>query len=327
MQSILVVGGAGYIGSHMLSHLQNAGYQPIVLDNLSTGHRDAVINAELIVGDMGDAALLDQLFQQHRFSAVMHFAGCIEVQESVTHPLKYYKNNVAATMTLLEKMQQYDVNHLIFSSTAAVYGEPQTALITEKHPLNPVNPYGRSKLMVEQIIKDMSEQGILKYAILRYFNAAGADKKKGMKERHQPETHLIPLILQVAQGIRENITIFGADYPTIDGTCVRDYIHVTDLCEAHLHALIWLLTKKQNVVCNLGVGRGYSVLEVLKVAREITAHSIPMVVSEKRPGDPASLVADPLLAYETWGWKASADLEMMVRDAWEASRELIKNEV
>ncbi len=317
MQPILIVGGAGYIGSHMLLHLKTAGYQPIVLDNLSTGHREAVLDAELIVGDMNDAALLSNLFSRYSFSAVMHFAACIEVGESVRDPLKYYKNNVAATITLLEAMQKHQIETLIFSSTAAVYGLPNAASINEAHPLNPINPYGRSKLMIEQIIQDLAQQGKLHYAILRYFNAAGADAEARIGECHQPESHLIPLLLQVARGERKNITVFGVDYPTIDGTCVRDYIHVDDLCAAHLSALNILLAEKRNLICNLGLGHGYTVLEVINKVRQITGHSIPIIEGQARAGDPPILVADAQLAYRELKWQAQADLAQIITHAWQ----------
>ena len=315
-QSILVLGGAGYIGSHMVLCLRAAGYEPIVLDNLSTGHREAVLNEKLIVGNYADADLLQDLFSHYHFEAVMHFAGCIEVGESVSHPLKYYQNNLAASITLLEMMQKHQINKLIFSSTAAVYGAPLSSLITESHSLSPLNPYGQSKLMVERIIQDAAKAHGLTYVILRYFNAAGAHSEAPLRENHRPETHLIPLLLQVASGQRENITVFGTQYPTPDGTCIRDYIHVTDLCEAHLCALEFLLNEKKNIICNLGTGQGSSVLEVIEAVRRITHHLIPVVQGEARSGDPARLVADVNLAHQTLGWKAKSNLDQMIADAW-----------
>jgi UDP-glucose 4-epimerase len=321
LHPILVVGGAGYIGSHMVLALQQAGYHVVVLDNLSKGYRDAVLNAELIVGDMGDKQLLTTLFSSRRFSAVMHFASFIEVGESVQFPAKYYQNNVAATLTLLEVMLAHKVDQFIFSSTAAVYGEPHYAPIDEAHPIAPINPYGRSKWMVEEIIKDYAKSDNLRYAILRYFNAAGADPQGRLRERHEPESHLIPLILQVAAGLREVITVNGRDYATEDGTCVRDYVHVSDLCSAHLLALEALSQREENVLCNLGTGQGYSVQQVLDVARLVTGHAIPTVDGPRRPGDPAVLVAEATLAKRVLNWTAVySDLTTIVKHAWHASQ-------
>ncbi len=314
--TILVVGGAGFIGSHMVLTLQEAGFTPIVLDNLSKGHRESVIDAELIVGDMQDAALLDELFLKYRFAAVMHFAGFIEVGESVSAPLKYYQNNLAATLTLLVAMQKHTVKSIVFSSTAAVYGEPQYTPIDEKHVLAAMNPYGRSKWMVEEVLRDVAQSGDVRFAILRYFNAAGADPLGRLRERHEPESHLIPLLLQVVEGKRQDIAIFGRDYPTNDGTCVRDYIHVTDLCEAHLLALRQLLQGAESMTCNLGTGRGYSVLEVIDAVQRVTGKRVTVVDAPRRAGDPAVLVADPTRAKKLLGWEARhSELDKMVRDA------------
>jgi UDP-glucose 4-epimerase len=315
---ILVVGGAGYIGSHMVLNLQRAGYVPVVLDNLSKGHRDAVIGAELIVGDIADTEILKQLFTKYQFSAVMHFASFIEVAESVKFPAKYYQNNVSATINLLDVMIQNNVKNIIFSSSAAVYGEPQYRTITEAHPLVPLNPYGRTKWMVEEIIKDFAKSNELNFAILRYFNAAGADPEKRLRERHEPESHLIPLILQVAAGQRQNVTIYGDHYPTADGTCVRDYIHVVDLCNAHLLALIALSKGKKNILCNLGTGQGYSVLQVVQVARRVTGKNIATVIGPPRTGDSAVLVADASLAKQELNWLPKySDLETIIQHAWQ----------
>lgn len=320
---VLVVGGAGYIGSHMVLNLRRAGYQPVVVDNLSKGHREAVLDAELLVGDMADTEFLQQVFAKYSFSAVMHFASFIEVGESVKFPAKYYQNNVAATLNLLDVMIKSGVKNFIFSSTAAVYGEPQSRLINESHILAPINPYGRSKWMVEEMLKDFALSDGLNYAILRYFNAAGADPEGRLSERHEPESHLIPLVLQAAAGQKSHITIFGDNHSTADGTCVRDYVHVADLCNAHLLALNALNNSKKNIICNLGTGHGYSVLQVIDAARRVTGKDIPVMMGSPRAGDPATLVADPSLAKEMLHWVPKyPDLESMIEHAWKAMEEL-----
>lgn len=317
-KSVLVIGGAGFIGSHMVLNLQQAGYQPVVLDNLSKGHRESVIDAELIVGDIADAELLKQLFAKYQFLAVMHFASFIEVAESVKFPAKYYQNNVAATINLLSVMLESGVKNLIFSSSAAVYGEPQSKTMTETHPLAPLNPYGRSKWMVEEIIKDFAKSNEFNFAILRYFNAAGADPEKRLYERHEPESHLIPLVLQAAAGQRESITIYGDRYPTTDGTCIRDYIHVIDLCDAHLLALNALTQGKKQILCNLGTGHGYSVLQVIQAARRVTGKNITTIMGAPRLGDSAILVADASLAKQQLNWAPKyPDLDTIIQHAWQ----------
>lgn len=317
-KKILVVGGAGYIGSHMVITLQEAGYQPIVLDNLSKGHRDAVLGAELIIGDMQDKALLKALFTAHTFSAVMHFASFIEVAESVQFPLRYYQNNVAATLNLLEVMLENDVNDFIFSSTAAVFGDPIYTPIDEKHTLLPINPYGRSKWMIEAVLQDTAKHSGLRYAILRYFNAAGADPKGRVGERHQPESHLIPLVLQVATGARSHVVVYGRDYPTVDGTCVRDYVHVVDLCDAHLLALQALQRSTHPLIYNLGTGYGYSVQQVIEASREVTGQAILCVDGPRRAGDPAILVADACLAKQELGWQPKlTELTTIIQHTWQ----------
>lgn len=317
---ILVVGGAGFIGSHMVLALQTAGHEAVVLDNLSKGHSDAVGDAELIVADMADKKRLAALFASRRFTAVMHFASFIEVGESVQFPAKYYQNNVAATLNLLDVMLAHDVKHFIFSSTAAVYGEPQYSPIDEAHPIAPINPYGRSKWMVEEIMKDYAKSDGLRYAILRYFNAAGAHPSGRLRERHEPESHLIPLVLQTARGKRETITVNGRDYATADGTCVRDYVHVSDLCSAHLLALEALFNKQPDIICNLGTGQGFSVQQVIDVARKVTGQPIPIIEGMRRAGDPAVLVADATLAKRLLNWRPQyADLETIIQHAWSAA--------
>jgi UDP-glucose 4-epimerase len=316
-EKILVVGGAGYIGSHMVKDLLGTGYGVITLDDLSTGHRELVTGGEFIEGGLGDRVLLDNLFSSHTISAVMHFAAFSLVGESVENPLKYYRNNMAATAELLDSMIRHDVKRFIFSSTAAVYGEPVDIPITEEHPCNPTNPYGASKIAVERMLKDCDSAYGLKYISLRYFNASGADESGNIGERHHNETHLIPLILEVATGRRENIKIFGTHYPTPDGTCIRDYIHVSDLTRAHLLALEILMSGGDSAVYNLGNNRGYSVREVIELARKVTGKPIPAIEADKRPGDPAVLIASSDKIKEALGWKPQyEDLETIIKTAW-----------
>jgi UDP-glucose 4-epimerase len=314
---ILVVGGAGYIGSHMVLDLLRSGYPVVTLDNLSRGHRELIPGGDFIEGDLGSPADLDAVFRRYPVTAVMHFAACSLVGESVEKPLAYYRNNVANTVTLLEAMHRYGIRQFLFSSTAAVYGEPQKIPIRETHPCAPTNPYGSTKLVVERLLQDVGRATGMTYSILRYFNAAGADASATIGERHRPETHLIPLVLQVASGERESITVFGTDYPTPDGTCVRDYIHVSDLTRAHLLALEALLDGGENTIYNLGNSTGYSVNQVIDVARKITGHAIPVQFSERRPGDPAVLIADSGHIRKALGWKPGYErLEDIIRSAW-----------
>ena len=314
---ILVVGGAGYIGSHMVKDLLDAGYHVITLDDLSTGHRELLPGGEFVEGGLGDAVLLDKLFSTHKISAVMHFAAFSLVGESVEKPLKYYRNNMAATAELLDSMIRHSVKRFIFSSTAAVYGEPVDIPITESHPCTPTNPYGESKIAVERMLKDCDSAYGLKYISLRYFNAAGADRSGEIGERHRNETHLIPLVLEVAAGRRENIKIFGTNYPTPDGTCIRDYIHVSDLSGAHLLALDSLLSGGDSAVYNLGNNRGYSVREVIELSRKVTGKPIPAIEADKRPGDPAILIASSDKIKKNLGWKPEyEDLETIIKTAW-----------
>lgn len=316
---ILVVGGAGFIGSHMVDCLEQADFSAVVLDNLSTGHREAVVNAEFVVGDMNDSQLLDELFTKHQFAAVMHFASFIQVGESVLNPAKYYQNNVAGTLQLMLAMVKHKVKYFIFSSTAAVYGEPKYSPIDESHPLAPINPYGCSKYMVEQMLEDFAKAYDFHYMSLRYFNAAGAHPDGKFCERHEPETHLIPLILQVANAQRKSITVYGQDYPTEDGTCVRDYVHVTDLCAAHLLALKALFAGKKSAVYNLGTGHGFSVHQVIELAREVTGREIRVEQGARRAGDPAVLVADAKLAMQELNWHPEhSDLKTIIKHAWQS---------
>lgn len=314
---ILVVGGAGYIGSHMVLDLLRTGYPVVTLDNLSRGHRELLPGGDFVEGDAGNRDVLEQVFTRYPVQAVMHFAAHSLVGESVQQPLLYYRNNVANTITLLEAMQAAGVPHFIFSSTAAVYGEPEQTPITEQHPLQPTNPYGASKLAVERLLADVSRASGLTCSVLRYFNAAGADASGTLGERHRPETHLIPLTLQVATGERDSIRIFGTDYPTPDGTCLRDYVHVSDLTRAHLLALEALLAGAGNSTYNLGNSTGYSVRQVIDAARAITGHPIPARVAGRRAGDPAVLVADSGRIRRELGWQpACEDLESIIRTAW-----------
>lgn len=314
---ILVVGGAGYIGSHMVKSLHRSNIDVITLDNLSYGYRDAVRYGEFIEGDLGDRELLDNIFTEHEIDAVMHFAAFIEVGESVAKPAKYYSNNVVNTQVLLDAMVANGVDYFIFSSTAAIFGEPEYTPIDEKHPKNPINPYGRSKLMVEQILQDYDHAYGLKSTCLRYFNAAGADPEGELGERHDPESHLVPLILQAASGRREDIKIFGNDYDTEDGTCVRDYIHINDLCSAHLLALKKMQASNESAAYNLGNGTGFSVQKVIDTAKTVTGNDFTVTQSPRRPGDPATLVADATLAKQELNWKPEFDqVETIIETAW-----------
>lgn len=322
--TILVVGGAGYIGSHMVKRLGLAGCNIVTLDNLSSGHRDAVLYGEFVLGDMADRALLDRLFSTHRFDAVMHFASSIQVGESVQDPAKYYRNNVANTLTLLDAMLAAGVRRFIYSSTAATFGEPQYIPIDEKHPQIPINPYGQSKLMVERILADYDRAYELKSIILRYFNAAGADPDGQLGERHEPETHLIPLALQAASGRRPSLTVFGRDYDTPDGTCIRDYIHVSDLCEAHWLALEKVLSGGESRDYNLGNGNGFSVQEVLGTVGHVTGKRFAVEESQRRSGDPPRLIADSRLAKKELTWQPKYQtLQTLVEHAWRHECSLI----
>jgi UDP-glucose 4-epimerase len=315
--AILVTGGAGYIGSHAVRRLKKAGYETLVLDNLVYGHSEFAAPGELIVGDLEDQTLLETIFSQHKIEAVMHFAAYAYVGESVQNPGKYYRNNVACTLNLLDAMVAHGVKQLIFSSTCATYGEPEEIPITETHPQRPINPYGQSKLMVEQILKDYDHAYGLRSVRLRYFNAAGADPDGGIGEDHDPETHLIPLVLDAAIGKRESVSIFGTDYDTPDGTCVRDYIHVTDLAEAHVLGLRYLQNGGATDVFNLGNSRGFSVREVIDTARKVTGREIKVVEGGRRAGDPAELVGSAEKIKRVLGWKPQfASLEKIIETAW-----------
>lgn len=314
---VLVVGGAGYIGSHMVQMLLDRGHEPVVFDNLSTGYRDAVPAGRLIEGDLADPSALEALFSAHRFDGVMHFASYIQVGESVRDPAKYYRNNVANTLNLLDAMRRHEAKHFIFSSTAAIFGEPDYVPIDETHPRRPINPYGFSKFAIEQVLADYDKAYGLRSTCLRYFNAAGADPQVRLGERHEPETHLIPLVLQAASGRRTHIDVFGQDYDTPDGTCIRDYVHIVDLCDAHLLALDRLRAGGDSSAYNLGNGNGFSVKDVIDESERVAGTPIARRYGGRRAGDPARLVADSRRARTELGWQPRfADLQTIVRHAW-----------
>lgn len=323
MKKLLVVGGCGYIGSHMVKCLLDAGHQVVVLDDLSSGFADALLGGSLVVGDCADRALLDELFAAHAFDGVLHFASFIQVGESVAEPAKYYRNNVAKTLVLLEAMRAHGVKHLIFSSTAAVFGNPEYTPIDEQHVLAPINPYGWTKRMVEQVLADFEQAYGLRWAALRYFNAAGADPQGRIGERHDPETHLIPVALQAVSGRGKALKIFGRDYATPDGTCIRDYVHVDDLASAHLLALEHLWRGGASGAFNLGNGQGFSVQQVLDAVAEATGRKVPHEDAPRRAGDPARLVADSARAREVLGWQPRfAELRTIVEHAWAWERRM-----
>lgn len=301
----------------MVKYLGQRSCSVTTLDNLSGGHRDAVLSGEFIQGDLADTDLLHNLIQPNRFDAIMHFASFIQVGESAQNPAIYYQNNVVNTLKLLEAMRAAGLKRFIFSSTAAIFGEPHYTPIDERHPRYPINPYGRSKYMVEQMLEDFDKAYGMKSVCLRYFNAAGCDPDGELGERHDPETHLIPLVLQAAAGRREALSVFGRDYDTPDGTCIRDYIHVTDLCEAHFLALQTLMDGTDSDQFNLGNGKGFSVQEVIDTSSRVTQKKINVSDAPRREGDPACLVADSSMARSKLGWQPKySDLEMMISHAW-----------
>lgn len=316
--AILVCGGAGYIGSHAVADLLAKGEEVIVIDNLQTGHREAVVDgAKLYVGDLRDNHFLNTVFEENNIDAVIHFAADSLVGVSVQQPLQYYDNNVYGSICLLQAMQKHGVKKIVFSSTAATYGEPDNSPIQETDPTEPTNPYGETKLAIEKMLKWAGNAHGIKYIVLRYFNVAGAHLEEDIGEDHHPETHLIPIILQVALGKREKIMIFGNDYNTADGTCIRDYIHVTDLVTAHLLAIEKLRKNGESDIYNLGNGNGFSVKEVIETARKVTGKAIPSEVAPRRAGDPAKLVASSEKAMKELGWKPKFNsLEKMIESAW-----------
>jgi UDP-glucose 4-epimerase len=314
---VLICGGAGYIGSNMTALLAAEGHDPVVFDNLSTGHRASIQQAELIEGDLGNYDLLVSTLKDRRIEAVMHFAAFIEVAESVKAPLKYYRNNLCNTQNLLAAMETAGVCKFVFSSTAAVYGIPREIPITEDSPKEPINPYGQTKWAAERMCHYQSRAGKLRYASLRYFNACGAGHNATLGEDHRPESHLIPLTIQAAMGRRPAIKIFGTDYDTPDGTCIRDYIHIDDLCRAHLLALDKLQTSSE-LVYNLGNGKGYSVRQVIETVRKVSGKNFKVVEAQRRPGDPPVLTSDAAKAKRELGWETEKPLlEQMVASAWQ----------
>jgi UDP-arabinose 4-epimerase len=317
MDTILVTGGAGYIGSHACRALARDGYTPVAYDNLIYGHPWAVKWGPLVKGDILDRAQLERAIEQYRPTAVMHFAAFAYVGESVQEPARYYRNNVSGSLALLEAMLEYGIDKFIFSSSCATYGLPGPTPFTEDHAQRPINPYGRSKLMVERIMQDFSAAYGLRSIALRYFNAAGADRAGDIGEDHDPETHLVPLVLDVAAGRRESITVFGDDYETEDGTCVRDYIHVSDLADAHVLALRALERGADSTAYNLGNGQGFSVRQVIETARRITGRDIPAVTGQRRPGDPPRLIGNADRISGSLGWSPQfPDLESIIHTAW-----------
>jgi UDP-arabinose 4-epimerase len=316
--NILVTGGAGYIGAHTCKALAAVGFTPVTYDNFSTGHEWAVRWGPLEKGDILDRGRLEAVFKQYKPSTVMHFAAHADVGESVVEPLKYYRNNVAGTLNLLEVMRELNVDQIVFSSTCATYGIPHTVPISELHPQNPINPYGFSKLIVERILADLRASHGLCSISLRYFNAAGADPAGEIGEERSSEGHLIPLVLQTAAGNRPHVTIFGTDYDTPDGTCVRDYVHVTDLAEAHVLALKALQGNRSSASYNIGTGNGFSVREVIQTASTVTGRSIPVKEGDRRLGDPPRLVADATRAKRELGWKSRhPELDQVIQTAWD----------
>ena len=316
---ILVTGGAGYIGSHTVRHLVALGKKVVVLDNLVFGHKDAIIDpsVELVIGNVGDPSLLRDLFKKHRFCAVIHFAAFAYVGESVTNPLKYYWNNTAEPIALLQVMQENECKAFVFSSTCATYGTAAKTPINESNPQNPINPYGQSKLMVETILRDCDKAWNLRSACLRYFNASGCSADSRIGEDHDPESHLIPRVLMAITGEIEALEVYGTDYPTPDGTCIRDYIHVDDLATAHGLALEHILTQDESIQCNLGTGKGISVKEIIAAAEQVTGKKVPIRYGPRREGDPPELISDPSHAHQTLGWKAKhCNVVDIISSAW-----------
>jgi UDP-glucose 4-epimerase len=314
---ILVTGGAGYIGSHYVLYERERGNEVVVLDNMVYGHKEAVLDTPLVIGDLGDRAVLDKLFADYKVDAVVHFAAFASVGESVAHPERYYNNNVKATLNLLDTMRDHNIRYFVFSSSCATYGNPQYVPMDEKHPQNPINPYGESKFICEKIMQAYDHAHGLRFGSLRYFNAAGADPDGRIGESHDPETHIIPNILQAAQGKKDGVTLFGTDYDTPDGTCIRDYIHILDLAQAHSLVLEKMKAGGDSGFYNLGSETGYSVKEVIGICEKVTGKKIPVKTGDRRPGDPPRLVASAAKAKAELGWKPRfGELEETVSTAW-----------
>jgi UDP-glucose 4-epimerase len=322
---ILVTGGAGYIGSHAVKALRKAGHEICVFDNLSTGHEWAVLSGKLVRGDLEDRSAIDRVIRAFRPEAVMHFAAYIQVEESVREPLKYYRNNVANTLNLLEVLRAYGVGNFVYSSTAAVYGIPEKIPVSEDAPMSPINPYGMTKVMIERVMADLAESADFRYVALRYFNVAGADSGGQLGQAYKEATHLITRALKTALGEFPKLYVYGTDYPTPDGTCIRDYIHVDDLAEAHVKAMDYLLGTGKSVVMNCGYGSGYSVKEVVDTAKRVTGIDFPVEETGRRAGDPPALIADSAKLRRETGWSPKYnDLEYIVRTAWEWEKKLKK---
>ncbi|OPY13062.1 MAG: UDP-glucose 4-epimerase [Syntrophus sp. PtaB.Bin001] len=315
---ILVTGGAGYIGSHVVKALGEQGHELLVYDNLSTGHDWAVLYGKLVVGELEDSRLLNDAFQSFRPEAVLHFAASIQVEESVREPLRYYRNNVANTLNLLNAMDRHGVRNLIYSSTASVYGIPEKMPVVESMPLNPINPYGASKVMVEAVLRDIVQAKDFRYIALRYFNVAGADSRTRIGQAYSDATHLITRALKTAHGEFPKLSIFGTDYPTADGTCIRDYIHVDDLADAHIRALNYLTETGKTEIMNCGYGHGFSVKEVVTVAKKVTGIDFTVLETDRRAGDPPELIADSTKLRQLTGWQPRHDdLEFIIKTAWD----------
>ncbi|MBF8263274.1 MAG: UDP-glucose 4-epimerase [Parachlamydiales bacterium] len=326
MEPVLVTGGAGYIGSHVCKALAGSGFLPIAYDNLSTGHAYAVKWGPFVEGDLNDRAKLDQTFRDYHPKAVLHFAANAIVIESMSNPAKYYRNNLSSTISLLEAMNLAGVNLLVFSSSCSTYGHPHFTPMTEEHPLSPINPYGRTKWMIEQMLDDFEMAYELRSVKLRYFNAAGADLDTQIGEDHAPETHLIPSIIQTALKLKSEIVIYGTDFPTTDGSAIRDYIHVQDLANAHVQALQHLLRTKKSLSLNLGTGRGYSALEIIHAIQKYCGKTIPVRLEQRRSGEPAILVASNQKAKEAIGWSPQmSDLTVLIDSAWKWHQLLHEN--
>jgi UDP-glucose 4-epimerase len=318
-KNILITGGAGYIGSHTVKLLHQKGFQLVVLDNLVYGHPESILSNDIILvnGNVGDQALLRSLFDQYQFEAVLHFAAYAYVGESVSQPSKYYHNNLIEPIKMLDVMIEKNCRNFIFSSTCATYGNPVYVPMDEKHPQAPINPYGSSKYMLELVAKDYQKAYGLNYVFLRYFNASGASEDGLIGEDHNPETHLIPLIIEAALGMRPHVTVFGTDYDTHDGSCIRDYVHVEDLATAHLAALNYLLDKKGSAICNLGTGKGYTVKEVIQAVETVSGKKVPVLLGDRRAGDPPSLLANAEEAKRILHWEAKyKDIQEIVQSAW-----------